>query len=58
MSRLDNVKHIDLNLPLQGSEGLDSNYASRIRSQYLFAQNQAMVAQSQFADAKAGAILA
>ncbi len=58
MSRLDTVRNMDLGLPLQGSEGLDKNYTSRIRSQYLFAQHQSMVAQSQFADAKAAAILA
>jgi hypothetical protein len=58
MKRLDSVNSIDLNLPLQGSEGLDKNYTSRIRSQYLFAQHQSLVTQSQFADAKAAAILA
>jgi len=58
MSRLENVEKADPNVRLRDSEGLDLNHASRIRAQYLFAQHQSLIAQSQFADAKAGAILA
>ena len=55
---MNKPEKIDLVLPLEGSEGLDKNQVSRIRAQYLFVQYQTMVTQSQFADAKAAAIMA
>lgn len=51
------IDDIDLSLSLAGMEGLDVNYVSRIRSQYLFAQHQSLLTQTQFADAKAIALL-
>ncbi|MCC0021698.1 MAG: hypothetical protein H6888_11585 [Nitratireductor sp.] len=57
MDRSDQLEDIDLTLPLSGSEGVDINYISRVRTQYLFAQHHALVAQTQFADAKAAALL-
>lgn len=51
------ISEVDLNLPLAGTEGLDINYIGRIRTQYLFAQHQALVTQTQFADAKAAALM-
>jgi len=42
---------------LGGTEGLDPNYVSRIRVQYLLGQNHALVTQMQFADAKAAALM-
>ena len=51
------VTDVDLTLELSGAEGHDLNYVSRIRTQYLFAQHQALLTQIQFADAKAGALM-
>lgn len=42
---------------LAGNEGLDANYVSRIRLQYLIGQNATLLGQMQFADAKAAALL-
>lgn len=55
---LKKLNELDLNIDLQGCEGLDVNYVSRIRSQYLFTQHQTMITQMQFADAKAAALIA
>lgn len=57
MPNSSSLEDIDLSLPLAGSEGHDVNYVSRIRTQYLFAQHQALLTQIQFADAKAGALM-
>ncbi|WP_306120006.1 MULTISPECIES: hypothetical protein [unclassified Roseitalea] len=51
------IEHVDLDRPLAGNEGLNVNYISRIRTQYLFAQHQALLTQVQFADAKAIALV-
>lgn len=55
---LKKLHELEYNLDLQGCEGLDINYVSRIRSQYLFTQHQTMITQMQFADAKAAALIA
>jgi hypothetical protein len=55
---LKKLNELELNLDLKGCEGLDINYVSRIRSQYLFTQHQTMITQMQFADAKAAALIA
>jgi len=55
---LKKLNELDLSLDLRGCEGLDINYVSRIRSQYLFTQHQTMITQMQFADAKAAALIA
>ncbi len=51
------LEEVDLQKPLAGSEGHDVNHASRIRTQFLFAQHQTLMTQIQFADAKAIALL-
>lgn len=51
------LEEIDLGLDLAGSEGHDVNYVSRVRTQFLYAQHAALVAQTQFADAKAAALM-
>ena len=51
------IDDIDLNLDLTGSEGHNINYIARVRSQYLYAQHQALITQNQFADAKAAALI-
>lgn len=51
------IEEVDLSQPLDGSEGLSANYISRIRTQYLFSQHQALITQVQFADAKAIALV-
>lgn len=48
---------LEFNRALQGSEGVDVNYTSRIRIQYLTAQSTTLVTQTQFADAKAAALM-
>lgn len=58
MSRVESQSQIELNLAIEGTEGVDRNYSSRIRSQFLIAQHQTLVTQAQFADAKAAAIMA
>ncbi len=55
---LKKLDELDLSVDLHGTEGLDVNYVSRIRSQYLFTQHQTIIAQMQFADAKAAALIA
>ena len=53
-----NISELDLSADLNGHEGLDANYVSRIRTQYLVTQHQTMITQMQFADAKAAALIA
>ncbi len=55
---IKNLNELDMSIDLHGCEGLDVNYVSRIRSQYLFVQHQTMITQMQFADAKAAALIA
>lgn len=55
---LQKIDELNLEVDLNSSEGLDINYISRIRSQYLFTQHQTMITQMQFADAKAAALIA
>lgn len=43
---------------ISSREGVSLDYMARVRIAYLMGQNQSMVAQTQFADAKAGALLA
>ncbi|MEM8651414.1 MAG: hypothetical protein AAGF54_12850 [Pseudomonadota bacterium] len=57
MFDMKKIGDIPLDLPLGGSEELDPNYISRIRSQYLFAQSQMLMTQMQFADAKAAVMV-
>ncbi len=51
------IEAVDLSKPLAGSEGVDSNHASRLRAQVLLDQHASLIQQTQFADAKAGGIV-
>ena len=51
------LESLPLDLRLQGSEGLDVNHASRLRMQFLVGQQASLVTQTQFADAKAAALM-
>ncbi|MEM0924390.1 MAG: hypothetical protein AAGI13_15175 [Pseudomonadota bacterium] len=51
------IDGIDLSLPITSEEGLDVNHASRARIQFLAAQSHALLTQTQFADAKAAALM-
>ncbi len=42
---------------IEGHEGLDVNHASRMRMQFLVGQHASLVTQTQFADAKAAALM-
>lgn len=57
LTNIPTIEEVDLSKPLEGREGLSVNYISRIRTQYLFAQHQALLTQVQFADAKAIALV-
>ncbi|MBY8975500.1 hypothetical protein KHP62_06765 [Rhodobacteraceae bacterium NNCM2] len=57
MSMLTPLDQLDLGQSIASHEGVDVNYASRIRSQYLIAQSTVLVTQTQFADAKAAALM-
>lgn len=46
-----------LDRPIGGHEGLDVNHASRMRMQFLVGQHASLVTQTQFADAKAAALM-
>ena len=57
MHDLKRIDEIELDGDLCGSEGLDVNYISRVRAQYLFVQHQSLLHQGQFGDAKAAALM-
>ncbi|MEM8749772.1 MAG: Pycsar system effector family protein [Pseudomonadota bacterium] len=57
MPKTGNIEDVDLTLDLTGKEGLDLNYISRVRGQFLFQQHNAFMQQSQLADAKAAALM-
>ncbi|MBY8975501.1 hypothetical protein KHP62_06770 [Rhodobacteraceae bacterium NNCM2] len=57
MKAAPDLDHLDPNLSIESAEGLDVNHASRARLQFLAAQSNALVAQTQFADAKAAALM-
>lgn len=51
------IEAINLDIPVEGVEGLDANHASRLRMQFLVSQHASLVTQTQFADAKAAALM-
>ena len=51
------IDKVDPMLQIEGSEGLDANHASRLRMQFLSTQHASLVTQTQFADAKAAALM-
>jgi hypothetical protein len=53
----ETLDEMPLDVDISGSEGLSVNDLSRIRVLVLLGQNQTLVAQTQFADAKAAALM-
>ena len=51
------IDKVDLSHPLSGTEGVDTNHASRIRIQTLLDQHSTLIQQTQFADTKAGGLV-
>lgn len=51
------IDDLQFDMPIRGSEGLDVNHASRLRMQFLASQHASLVTQTQFADAKAAAVM-
>ena len=51
------LDEIDRTTDIKGGEGLDANHMSRARIHYLLGQNDTLVMQLQFADAKAAALM-
>lgn len=51
------IEDVNLDIPVEGTEGLDANHASRLRLQFLVSQHASLVTQTQFADAKAAALM-
>lgn len=51
------IENLPIDLHIAGKEGLDVNHASRLRMQFLTSQHASLVAQTQFADAKAAALM-
>lgn len=52
------IDALPLDRDIASREGLSTDQMSRVRLAYLIAQNNSLVQQTQFADAKAGALLA
>lgn len=52
------LEDLPLDSDITSREGVSLDYIARVRVAYLLGQNSAMVTQTQFADAKAGALLA
>lgn len=52
------IDDLPLDRDISSREGVSLDYMARVRIAYLMGQNQAMVTQTQFANAKAGALLA
>ena len=57
MKRASRIEDVELNRPLAGHEGVDTNHASRARIQTLLDQHASLVTQTQFADAKSAALI-
>lgn len=52
------IDGMELDVDIGSSEGISLNYVTRDRMAFVLGQNQSMITQTQFADAKAGAMLA
>ena len=52
------IDEMELDVDIGSHEGLSLNYITRDRMAFVLGQNQTMIKQTQFADAKAGAMLA
>ncbi|MCG6857867.1 MAG: DUF5706 domain-containing protein [Salaquimonas sp.] len=57
MGRASKISEVELDLPLAGHEGVDTNHASRARIQTLLDQHASLITQTQFADAKSAALI-
>ncbi len=57
MANRKTITAVELAQSLAGHEGVDANHTSRIRIQALLDQNNSLVQQTQFADAKAGGLV-
>lgn len=51
------IEALDAEIGLAGTEGLDPSHLGRIRMQFLATQHASLVSQTQFADAKAAALM-
>ncbi|MEM7506388.1 MAG: hypothetical protein AAF415_06555 [Pseudomonadota bacterium] len=51
------LDRLNMDQPITSQEGLDVNHASRARIQFLASQSNALLTQTQFADAKAAALM-
>ena len=58
MSREPDIENLAYDQDISSREGVSLDYMARVRIAFLLGQNQSMIAQTQFADAKAGALLA
>ena len=54
----ETLEEMSLDGDIGSREGVSLDYMARVRIAFLLGQNQSMIAQTQFADAKAGALLA
>lgn len=52
------IDEMAMDVDIGSHEGISLNYATRDRMAFVLGQNQSMITQTQFADAKAGAMLA
>ena len=52
-----NIEEYDPSGGIEGTEGMDVNHAARLKMQFLTAQHASMITQTQFADAKAAALM-
>jgi hypothetical protein len=57
LQRHFDIESVPADLRIAGTEGLDANHASRLRMQFLVSQHGSLVTQTQFADAKAAALM-
>ena len=51
------LERLPLDARIEGTEGMDVNHSSRMRMQFLVGQHASLVTQTQFADAKAAALM-
>ena len=51
------IETLDAEIGIAGTEGLDPSHLARIRMQFLATQHASLVSQTQFADAKAAALM-
>ncbi|MEM8791271.1 MAG: hypothetical protein AAGE80_06620 [Pseudomonadota bacterium] len=57
MANETSLDHLDFDRSTESREGIDLSHIARLRVQYLTAQSNALITQTQFADAKAAALM-